>query len=773
MKFRASLTVLIAASCLAGCRNAEVGIAEGNVSAYEAKSVAPADNTTENSEWLTWGGDASFTRYAPLDQINAGNVADLKVVWRWKAPSWETRPDVNLKATPIYVDGVLYAPAGVNQVYAINPATGETIWEFSPDPAVTEGRSEAISSRAVSYWTDGKSARIFHNTRDGRLISIDAATGKFDPGFGQNGTVFLRENLKPDGTDVPFVGSSSPAAVVGDVVVAQMVADITAQNKEATPGHIRGFDVRTGELLWTFHTIPQKGEFGNDTWAGESWSFTGNNGVWSMMSVDEENGLIYLPVEAPSHDFYGGHRLGDNLFSQSLVCLDGKTGERVWHFQLVHHGLWDYDPPAAPILHDIVMGEQTIPAVTQLTKQGMSFVFNRLTGEPVWPIEERAVPQSAVPGEHSSPTQPFPTLPEYYVPQGYSEDNLIDFTPELRAEALQIAENYVRGPIYTPPTVIEENGTKGTWVEPNYGGGSNWNGGAFDPETGQMFVPVRTGAFVAALGKPDEKLTNWDYLRMPTGGVPGPQGLPITKPPYALVTATNMSTGHHTWSRAIGSAPRWIQEHELLQGLDLDFGSMGQLGVRPVPLVTSELLFLSESGNLSGDPGGPLFRAYDKVSGVTVAEIELPERASGGPMTYMDDGRQYIVIAVAAKDFPAELVALRLLEPGERAAFTPGLSEVASQSEAAVISHPEFAKAVLDAGRETFGLYCAACHGDAGESRPGGPPPITQLADIDAIRQRVMQGGIEMPAMNAILTQEEIELVSSFVAAGLPPEAEE
>lgn len=725
---------------------------------------APVDNTVYNGEWLTWGGDPDYTRYSPLDQINAENVGELQVAWRWDAPPWETRPDTNMKATPIYVDGVLYAPVGVNQVVALDPATGEELWMFTPEPRVIRGRGEAITSRAVSYWTDGTEARLFHNTRDGRLISINPETGEVDPDFGENGMIYLRDNLRPDGAEAPFVGSSSPAAIVGDVVVAQMVADITPQNMEATPGHVRGFDVRTGELLWTFHTIPQPGEFGHETWENESWRYTGNTGVWSMISVDTERELIYLPIEAPSHDFYGGHRLGDNLFSQSIVCLDGRTGERVWHFQIVHHGVWDYDPPAAPILHDIEINGEIIPAVTQLTKQGMSIVFNRVTGEPVWPIEERAVPQSDVPGERTSPTQPFPTLPEYYVPHGYDEDNLIDFTPELRAEALDIAERYVRGPIYTPPTPIIEGGTQGTWVEPNYGGGANWNGAAFDPETGQMFVPVRTGAFVASLGTADESLTNWDYLRMPTGRVPGPQGLPITKPPYATVTATNMNTGLHDWSRSIGGAPDWIRHHPALEGLDLDFDNMGQFGARPVPLVTSELLFLAESGNLSGDPGGPIFRAYDKDTGDVVAEIEMPERVSGGPMTYLHEGHQYIVTAVASAEHPSEFVALRLLDEGETPAFTPG--EVDTSMTDRAVLHPVFGSETLLAGSAVFGDYCAACHGDSGGGIPGGPPAITGLNDVAAIRQRVVEGGIEMPAMNATLTAEEIEDVSRYVASG-------
>ena len=740
----------------------------GTENAPKSDQGASVSDSVDNGEWLTWGGDAGFRRYSPLADINAGNVGNVKVVWRWVAPPLETRPDTNMKTTPIFVDGVLYAPAGVNQVYALDPATGKTIWEFNPDPQVIKGRGETTSSRGVSYWTDGTKKRLFHNTRDGRLLSIDALTGKADTDFGDEGQVMLRQNLRPDGADAPFVGSSSPPAIVGDVVIAQAVADITAPNKEATPGHIRGYDVRTGELLWTFHTIPQEGEFGNETWGGDSWKYTGNAGVWSMMSVDVERGYVYLPIEAPTHDFYGGHREGDNLFSQSIVCLDGKTGERIWHFQLVHHGLWDYDPPAAPILHDINLNGEVIPAVTQITKQGMSFVFNRVTGEPVWPIEELPVPPSPIPGEIAAPTQPFPTKPEYYVQQGYSEEGLIDFTPELRAEALEIASNYVRGPMYTPPTPIDPDGTKGTWVQPGYGGGGNWNGAAFDPETGLMFVPNRHTAFVASLGMPDPALTNWDYLRMPTGGVPGVRGLPITKPPYTTVTATDMTIGDHVWERAVGVAPDEIRNHPDLQGLDLDFDNFGIPGIRPSPLVTSTLLFLGESGQLSGDPGGPLFRAYDKTSGETLAEIELPGLSTGAPMTYSHEGRQYIVIAVGSKDHPAELVALALPEAGDPAEPVMSTATNSAKIKADTAEIPPITSGEIETAWDLYTTNCAGCHGASGEGVAPVAPGIRGLTDLRSVEQRITEGGVEMPAMSALLTEDEIALLSVFIVNDMP-----
>lgn len=734
---------------------------------FAASVSASAQYGAPAGEWLTWGGDAGFTRYSALDQINASNADQLNIVWRWRSLPLGNRPDSNLKATPLMVDGVLYTPTGVHQAAAIDPATGKTLWVFTPEPADLGGRNPALSSRSLAYWSDGKTKRLFHNTLDGRLIAIDADTGKADPQFGNNGAVHLKENLSDQA--VPFVGSSSPPTVVGDVVVAQVVTYITSPNKESPPGHIRGYDVRTGKLLWTFHTIPQPGEFGNETWENDSWRYSGNTGVWSMMSADLETGYIYLPVEAATHDFYGGHRLGDNLFSESIVCLDAKTGKRIWHYQIVHHGLWDYDPPAAPILGDIVVDGKTIKAVTLLTKQGMSFVFNRLTGEPVWPIDEKPVPRSNVPGERASPTQPFPRKPAPYEPLGFDEDHLIDFTPELRKEALAIASQYVRGPMYTPPTLVEEGGTQGTWVNPGYGGGSNWNGGAFDPQTKQMFVPTRNNPMIARLTKADPTLTNWDYIRATTMSAPQVRGLPIAKPPWSKVTATDMNSGEHQWWRSIGPAPEEVRQHPDLQDLDLDFANMGYPNVRPSPLATKALLFMAESGNLSGDPGGRMFRAYDKRNGSTVAEIELPAKASGAPMTYLHQGRQYIVIAVATQEHPAELVALALprseKEPSTEVneSLITGPSVTRTETPQTITASPE----ELQLGRTVFNQYCASCHGTQGQGMAGGAPALQNTMDLDQLMQAITQGGVEMPPMTTLLNAAEIRAVSKFVALGM------
>jgi glucose dehydrogenase len=721
-----------------------------------------------DGEWHTWGGDHGFTRYSALDQITAQNVQSLEIAWRWRALPLGDRPDRNMKATPLMVDGVLYVPTGQHQVVALDPATGVQLWQFDPQPPTVDDRGLGLGSRSLAWWSDGQQARLFHNTLDGRLISIDARTGLADPNFGNNGTVLLKEKLYPDGSDATSVGSSSPPAVVGDVVVAQVVGTITAPNTRATPGHIRGYDVRTGELVWRFNTIPQPGETGHETWQGDSWQYTGNTGVWSMMSVDPETGYIYLPVEAGSNDFYGGHRHGDNLFAQSLVCLDGRTGELVWYYQLTRHGLWDYDPPAAPILGDIVVNGRQVKTVTQLTKQGMSFVFDRLTGEPVWPIEDRQVPASEVPGERAAPSQPFPMLPPPYLSQGFHEDDLIDFTPELKAEALAIASQYVTGPMYTPPTPIRDGGTQGTWVNPGYQGGANWNGAAFDPLSGMMYVPLRNAPMVAGLLEPEPGRTDWNYLRAPSVFIQGPRGLPIMRPPWSLITATDMNVGAHTWSRSIGPASDYIREHPDLQGLDLDFDNMGHPMVRPAPLLTSTLLFLAEAGHLSGDPGGPMFRAYDKLSGEVVAELALPAKASGAPMTYWHDGFQYIVIAVSTADHPAELVALALPEAAARAGSLHKKQVSRPDPASAVSLVPDLPSEQRLAGEQIYVRYCTTCHGSDGQGVSGGSAPsIRNLTDLQSIQRMISQGGVEMPAFALQISGEQIDVVSRYVAAVL------
>jgi quinoprotein glucose dehydrogenase len=720
-----------------------------------------AQQGTQNGEWRYWGGDAGSTRYAPLTQIDASNAKNLEVAWRWPALPIGSRPDTNWQATPLMIDGVLYVTSGMHQAVALDPATGKTLWIFNPDPKdLTTGRPGNPSGRSMAYWTDGKERRLFRSTLDGRLISIDARTGKADPKFGENGNVMLNRELtdKP----VPVLGSTSPPIVVGNVIVVQIVPEVYAPNKEATPGHIRGYDVRTGKRVWTFHTIPQAGEFGVETWEKDSWKYNGNAGVWTLMSADLELGYVYLPVETPSHDFYGGHRLGDNLFAESIVCLDAKTGKRVWHFQIVHHGVWDYDPPSAPILGDIVVNGKKIKAVTQLTKMGMSFVFDRVTGKPVWPIEEKPVPQTDVPGERTSPTQPFPSKPGPYEPMGYSESDLIDFTPELRKEALEIASHYKRGPMYTPTSRTMPGGTQGTWVQPGYGGGSNWNGAAFDPQTGWMYVPTKNQPMIATLTPADPKLTDFDYVRATTTTVQGPRGLPIVRPPWSRITATDMNVGEHRWFKSIGPAPENVRNHPDLQKLGLDFSNMGYTSIRPSPVVTTALLFLPDGGALSGDPGGSMIRAYDKKTGNVVAEIELPSKSTGAPMTYMYKGVQYLVTAVSTREHPAELVALAIPPKGQHFNAPVPATIAAAANRPATEGGGDF-----NNGRRVYESNCASCHGMRGDGVRDVGPAIKEQNDFAAIVKRVQQGGVNMPPMQTLLNADQIRDVSFYVTAGL------
>jgi quinoprotein glucose dehydrogenase len=419
-------------------------------------------------------------------------------------------------------------------------------------------------------------------------------------------------------------------------------------------GDVRGFDARTGEPVWTFHTVPLPGEAGYETWEGGSAEYTGNAGVWAPFSADPELGYVYLPVEAATSDMYGGHRPGDNLFSSSLVCLDARTGERIWHYQLIHHDIWDWDTPAPPILVDVVADGRPVKAVVQVTKQAWAYVFDRVSGEPLWPIEERPVPQSDVPGEMTSPTQPHPTRPAPFDRQGFSEDDLIDFTPELRAQALGLVAGYRMGPIFTPPSLIGgPDGTGGTLMLPNAIGGANWEGGAVDPETGILYVGSHTSPGVIGLRPTDRERSDVAYW----AGGRAPRmagGLPVVKPPWGRITAIDLNTGEHVWMLANGATPAQIAEHPALAGVELPrTGKPSRAGL----LVTKTLLFAGEG--LGGDP---VFRAHDKASGEIIAEIELPATQSGIPMTYMHEGRQYIVMAVGGRGFPAGLVALALPE---------------------------------------------------------------------------------------------------------------
>jgi quinoprotein glucose dehydrogenase len=630
-----------------------------------------------NGEWRYYGSDAGSTKYSPLDQINKGNVKGLQIVWRWKTENFGPRPDFYYEATPLMVGGVLYTTAGSRRdVAAIDGATGETLWMYRQDEGVRGQKApvRGLAGRGVAYWTDGKEGRILHVTQGYHLVALDAKTGRPIPSFGKDGVVDLYEGLDrpvpPDGQ----IGWNSPPIVVRDTIVVGAALEALAPTKEFPVGHVRGFDVRTGKRTWIFHTIPRPSEFGNETWQKDSWSYTGNTGVWAPMSADEELGYVYLPVETPTNDRYGGHRPGNGLFGETLVCLDAKTGQRIWHFQFIHHGVWDWDLPAAPTLVDITVNGRKIRAVAQVTKQGWAYVFDRVTGQPVWPIEERPVPQSDVPGEQTSPTQPFPTKPAAFERQGVTMDDLIDLTPELKAEAIKIAAQYKLGPIYTPPIIEGTNGLKGILMLPTSTGGANWQGAAVDPETGILYVSSATSIGIVALVH-DPKRSTMDYVAKGVGGRVaervgasrtlteqgcgdnGPQGLPLVKPPWGRITAIDLNTGVHLWSAANADTPNCVRDHPALQGVDIPkTGRPDRSGI----LVTKTLVFAGEGAGFIAPAysGGPMFRAYEKETGKIISEFRLPANQTGVPMTYLVNGRQYIVVAVGAKNQTAELVAL-------------------------------------------------------------------------------------------------------------------
>lgn len=606
-------------------------------------------------EWPVYGGNLASQHYSPLAQIDASNVAKLQVAWHWYAANYGPRAETRSEATPLMIGGVLYTTAGVTRnVVAIDAATGQTLWFWRPDEGERfEQAPRKGSGRGVAYWNDGRGdARVVTVTPGFQLVELDAETGLPVPGFGERGVVDLKQGLRGGGE--MDIGSSSPPLVVGDVIVvgpAHLVS-VRPKSKTHVKGDVRGFDARTGKLLWTFHTVPEKGELGYDTWLDGSAEYTGNAGVWAPMAADAELGLVYLPVEAPTGDMYGGPRPGTNLFADSLVAVDAKTGQRVWHQQLIHHDIWDWDNPTSPILLDVTVDGRPVKAVVQLTKQAFAYAFDRATGEPLWPLEERPVPASEVPGEWSSPTQPFPTKPAAYDRQGFSTDDLVDFTPEIRAAALEAVKGLRMGPIFTPPSLENApDGTKGTLVLPSFGGGSNWEGGAVDPETGILYVGSITNPVVEAV-RPNPDQSDVAYV-FAAGQVPSPMGLPLVKPPYGRITAIDMNRGEHLWRVPNGDTPKSIKENPALEGVNLP--PTGK-PVRPVLLVTKTLLFAGE-----GWGGDPILRAYDKKTGRVVAEIALPGQAGSVPMTYMLGGRQYIVLSVG-RPGPAELVALALPE---------------------------------------------------------------------------------------------------------------
>jgi quinoprotein glucose dehydrogenase len=628
-----------------------------------------ARNGTANGEWRYWGGDERSTRYSPLDQINAENVGKLEVAWRWKAANYGPEVDYIYRATPLYVKGKLYTVAGQRRTaVSIDPTTGETLWMWrEKDNPRWEASTRKNYGKAVAYAEVNGRDVIYLVTASYYLVALDAESGQPIPSFGMNGIVDLHLGLgdypvDPDrGTlDSGDITASSPAIVVNGVVVVGNSHDrgYYPENKENIPGHIRGYDAKTGRMLWRFHVVPKPGEFGSDTWEGDSAKYTGNVSAWAPLSADSALGLVYIPTDTPTNDYYGGHRLGQNLYGTSLIAIDVKTGKRKWHFQMVHHDIWNYDTPDAPKLLDVTVGARKIPVIAQATKQGFLYVLDRATGEPVWPIEERPAPKSDVPGERTSPTQPFPTRPAPFELQGVTEKDLLDFTPQIKEEALKIARQFRFGPLFNPPSMAKAaDGTRGAFIAPGANGGANIPGGAAaDPETGVVYVATERGhstiAMVTGKERHKDQAGTSAYVSLGPGGTRGPQGLPLLKPPFGSIVAIDLNTGDHMWRVPNGDTPDNIKNHAALKGVTLPVtGKPTHANV----LVTKTLLLYGE-----GRGGSPLLHALDKRTGKEIARVALPATTNTAFMTYMHNGRQYIVAAVADAETPAELVALAL-----------------------------------------------------------------------------------------------------------------
>jgi quinoprotein glucose dehydrogenase len=665
--------------------------------------AAAAQQGAPGGGWPTYGGDLGNTRYAPLGQIDASNFSRLEVTWRFKADSLGPNREFNLQSTPLMVDGVVYSTAGTRRaVVALDAGTGELLWMHRMDEGARgDAAPRQLSGRGLAYWANGNDKRIVYVTPGYQMIALDARTGQRVEGFGEHGIVDLKEQIDQDLDPLNGeIGLHATPIVAKNVIIVGAAHPTGANPTSArmTKGYVRAYDARTGERLWIFHTVPMRGEFGTESWLKGSNEYTGNTGVWAQISVDPELETVYLPVEQATGDYYGAERPGDNLFSETLLAVDLNTGKRKWHFQLVHHGVWDMDIPCAPILFDAVIDGKLVKAVAQPTKQAFLYVFDRVTGKPIWPIEERPVPQGDVPGEWYSPTQPIPTKPAAYDRQGVTESDLIDFTPALRREALDVVAWHKMGPLFTPPVVSNINGPLGTLMAPSQDGGTNWQGGSYDPETGILYVASASTVVSKAVVPPYPGQSEMAYIEgnavtgpRTTGGsgssagggrsefrpaerrqaVPddpsrGPprlalsvQGLPLLKPPYGRISAIDLRRGEILWQVAHGETPDDIKSHPLLQGLDIprtgQSGSPGTLVTRTLLIAGERLYTTTATGEL-----GAMLRAYDKATGREVGAVYMPAPQSGSPMTYLHDGQQYLVVAVSGAQYSGELLAFKL-----------------------------------------------------------------------------------------------------------------
>jgi len=658
----------------------------------------------KDTEWPTYNADLKGTRYRPLDQINATNFSKLEVAWRFKTDSIGNRPEFKLEGTPLMVNGVIYATAGSRRAaIALDAATGELLWvhgEHEGERGAAAPRQ--LSGRGLAYWSDGRQERILYVTPGYRLICLNAKTGMPMSTFGKNGAVDLKldddQTILPDLTTGEIGIQSAPVVAKDTVIIGAAFREgMTPKSMRNNKGYVRGFDVRTGKRLWIFHTIPQKGEFGYDTWLNGSAEYTGNTGVWTQISVDEILGLVYLPVESPTSDYYGGQRPGNNLYGESLVCVDLKTGQRKWHFQLVHHPVWDMDISSAPILTDIVVDGKPVKAVAQPSKQGFLYVFDRLTGKPIWPIEEKPVERGDVPGEWYPPTQPFPTKPAAYSRNGVFAEDLIDFTPTLHEEALALVSKYKLGPVFTPPVLSQLPSPRATLTLGTASGGTNWPGGSYDPETHIVYA-YACNACVTPIGLvvPPKTLSDLSYVEGTAGqevqmrrgpgenaGADSPmpakmkvpagsgfvalnvQGLPLMKPPYGTISAISLDKGEIVWQIAHGETPDVVRNHPALKGMTIP--RTGQSGYNIGTLITKTLVIAGEGQVTSTKehPRGAMLRAYDKATGKEVGAVYLPAPQSGSPMTYLLNGKQYIVVAVSGGSYSGEYIAFTLPDTDE------------------------------------------------------------------------------------------------------------
>jgi quinoprotein glucose dehydrogenase len=652
--------------------------------------AAAQPDSPQDSTWLHYAGDLASTRYAPLDQINAGNFDKLEMIWRFSTNALGPNLDADYQSTPLFVNGRIYSTAGYRRdVVCLDGATGELLWMHRHDEGRRSG-SRGGPGLGIAYWTDGTRERILYVTIGYQLCSLDARTGAPDPAFGMGGIVDLRQNddqqMDPSRG---IIGLHAPPLVVRDVVV------VGAAPTAGSKGYIRGFDVRSGRRKWIFHTIPQKGEFGYDSWLvpGQAEAI-GNGGCWASMSADDELGLVYCGVESAATDMEGVNRHGPGLFGESLVALDIETGRRRWHYQMVHHGLWDRDVPCAGILCDLTVEGKAVKAIAQPTKQGFVYVLDRTNGKPVWPIPEVEVPSGHVPGEWYSPTQPMPTKPPPFTKQGVSEDDLVDWTPQIKARAREIARHYQLGPLYAPPPMLTET-VFGAFNLPGMQGGVNWPGGSYDPETGLLYVFSKhqigiTGVGLDSKGRPVPRggppaagsadagggafggfaslkggNHGMRFSTIPDGlndpivrGMISIEGIPLEKPPYGTVTALNLRDGTLVWQVTHGETPDHIRNHRLLKGVNIPrTGQSGILGT----LTTKSLVILGDCGLFTDDQGrkGCRLRAYDKATGEEKGQVFMDKVQTGAAMTYMLNGRQYIVTAIGSS-YGADLVAFAL-----------------------------------------------------------------------------------------------------------------